>query len=47
LQTIGTNASATTSIKSVSFYIAITLEVFILCFAGEFLSAKVCEEFHI
>ncbi|KAG5326898.1 OR13A protein, partial [Acromyrmex heyeri] len=38
--TIGTNASATTSIKSVSFYIAITLEVFILCFAGEFLSAK-------
>ncbi|KAL6254519.1 hypothetical protein P5V15_014572 [Pogonomyrmex californicus] len=38
--TIGTDESATTSIKSVSFYIAITLEVFILCFAGEFLSAK-------
>ncbi|XP_018364812.1 PREDICTED: uncharacterized protein LOC108762352 [Trachymyrmex cornetzi] len=38
--TIGTNASATTSIKSVSFYFAITLEIFILCFAGEFLSAK-------
>ncbi|XP_018401473.1 PREDICTED: uncharacterized protein LOC108778717 [Cyphomyrmex costatus] len=38
--TIGTNTSATTSIKSVSFYIAITLEIFILCFAGEFLSAK-------
>ncbi|CAL1674371.1 unnamed protein product [Lasius platythorax] len=37
---IGTDESATTSIKSVSFYIAITLEVFILCFAGEFLSAK-------
>ncbi|XP_026824134.1 odorant receptor 13a isoform X3 [Ooceraea biroi] len=40
LQTIGTNEGATASIKSVSFYIAITLEVFILCFAGEFLSAK-------
>ncbi|KAL0111081.1 hypothetical protein PUN28_012802 [Cardiocondyla obscurior] len=38
--TIGTDDSGTTSIKSVSFYIAITLEVFILCFAGEFLSAK-------
>ncbi|EZA57551.1 hypothetical protein X777_02089 [Ooceraea biroi] len=38
--TIGTNEGATASIKSVSFYIAITLEVFILCFAGEFLSAK-------
>ncbi|XP_077261516.1 odorant receptor 13a-like isoform X1 [Temnothorax americanus] len=38
--TIRTNDSGTTSIKSVSFYIAITLEVFILCFAGEFLSAK-------
>ncbi|XP_011694612.1 PREDICTED: odorant receptor 82a-like [Wasmannia auropunctata] len=39
--TIGTSDSGTTSmIKSVSFYIAITLEVFILCFAGEFLSAK-------
>ncbi|KAM0736511.1 Odorant receptor 13a [Formica fusca] len=37
---IGTDEGATTSIKSVSFYIAITLEVFILCFAGEFLSAK-------
>lgn len=44
LQTIGNNDSGTTSIKSVSFYIAITLEVFILCFAGEFLSAKVREE---
>ncbi|XP_011862405.1 PREDICTED: odorant receptor 82a-like isoform X3 [Vollenhovia emeryi] len=38
--TLGTNDSGTTSIKSVSFYLAITLEVFILCFAGEFLSAK-------
>ncbi|KAL6429667.1 hypothetical protein ACFW04_007531 [Cataglyphis niger] len=37
---IGTDEGATTSIKSVSFYFAITLEVFILCFAGEFLSAK-------
>lgn len=44
LQTISNNDSGTTSIKSVSFYIAITLEVFILCFAGEFLSAKVREE---
>ncbi|XP_036141360.1 odorant receptor 82a [Monomorium pharaonis] len=39
--TIRTSDSGTTSIKSVSFYVAITLEVFILCFAGEFLSAKV------
>ncbi|KAF3054434.1 Odorant receptor 133 [Nylanderia fulva] len=37
---ISANDSATTQIKSVSFYMAITLEVFILCFAGEFLSAK-------
>ncbi|XP_072750037.1 odorant receptor 13a-like [Anoplolepis gracilipes] len=37
---IGNDESATTIIKSVSFYIAITLEVFILCSAGEFLSAK-------
>lgn len=43
LQIIRSDEGATTLIKSISFYIAITLEVFILCFAGEFLGAKVCE----
>lgn len=43
LQTIRADEGATTLIKSISFYSAITLEVFILCFAGEFLSAKVCK----
>ncbi|XP_067206874.1 odorant receptor 13a-like isoform X2 [Linepithema humile] len=38
--TIRADEGATTLIKSISFYIAITLEVFILCFVGEFLSAK-------
>ncbi|XP_019699264.1 odorant receptor 82a-like [Harpegnathos saltator] len=38
--TIGTDVGITTLFKSVSFYIAITLEAFIFCFAGEFLSAK-------
>jgi len=38
------NSGDTTSlIKSVSFYFAITLEAFVFCFAGEFLSAKVCK----
>lgn len=32
-------------IKSVSYYLAITLEAFVFCFAGEFLSAKVCKRF--
>ncbi|XP_014487342.1 PREDICTED: putative odorant receptor 92a [Dinoponera quadriceps] len=38
--TVSTDVGITTLFKSVSFYIAITLEAFIFCFAGEFLSAK-------
>lgn len=32
--------------KTVVFYIAMTLEAFIFCFAGEYLSAKVCTLFY-
>jgi len=40
------NSGDTTNlIKSISFYFAITLEAFVFCFAGEFLSAKVCKRF--
>ncbi|KAL6429665.1 hypothetical protein ACFW04_007530 [Cataglyphis niger] len=38
--TINTNKDISALIKSISYYIAITLEAFIFCFAGEFLSAK-------
>lgn len=41
LQTINTTKDISTLIKSVNYYIAITLEAFIFCYAGEFLSAKV------
>ncbi|GAB1863031.1 Odorant receptor [Camponotus japonicus] len=38
--TINTTKDISTLIKSVNYYIAITLEAFIFCYAGEFLSAK-------
>ncbi|XP_029663521.1 odorant receptor 82a-like [Formica exsecta] len=38
--TLNTNKDISSLIKSVSYYFAITLEAFIFCFAGEFLSAK-------
>ncbi|XP_072750036.1 odorant receptor 82a-like isoform X2 [Anoplolepis gracilipes] len=38
--TINTNKDVSALIKSASYYFAITLEAFIFCFAGEFLSAK-------
>ncbi|KAM0736510.1 Odorant receptor 13a [Formica fusca] len=37
---LNTNKDISSLIKSVSYYFAITLEAFIFCFAGEFLSAK-------
>ncbi|KMQ97902.1 odorant receptor 13a [Lasius niger] len=38
--TINTTKDISTLIKSVNYYIAITLEAFIFCYAGEFLSSK-------
>ncbi|XP_020289059.1 odorant receptor 22c-like [Pseudomyrmex gracilis] len=40
ITTISSGKDATGLIKSVSYYVAITLEAFIFCFAGEYLSAK-------
>ncbi|KYM83374.1 Putative odorant receptor 13a [Atta colombica] len=37
---IGTEEGATTITKSLIFYVAITLEAFVFCYAGEYLSAK-------
>jgi len=34
-------------LKSFFFYIAVTLEAFIFCFTGEYLSAKVCTIFYL
>lgn len=41
LQSIGTEEGATVITKSLIFYVAITLEAFVFCYAGEYLSAKV------
>jgi len=41
LQSIGTQEGATVITKSLIFYVAITLEAFVFCYAGEYLSAKV------
>lgn len=41
LQSIGTDEGATVITKSLIFYVAITLEAFVFCYAGEYLSAKV------
>lgn len=41
LQSIGTEEGATMITKSLIFYVAITLEAFVFCYAGEYLSAKV------
>ncbi|KAL6254511.1 hypothetical protein P5V15_014564 [Pogonomyrmex californicus] len=38
--TIGSNQGAIILTKSILFYVAITLEAFVFCFAGEYLSAK-------
>lgn len=43
LQSIGTEEGATMITKSLIFYVAITLEAFVFCYAGEYLSAKVSE----
>lgn len=43
LQIISSGEDTANLIKSMSYYIAIILEVFVYCFAGEFLSAKVCK----
>lgn len=43
LQIISSGEDTTNLIKSVSYYIAIILDVFVYCFVGEFLSAKVCQ----
>ncbi|XP_014481276.1 PREDICTED: odorant receptor 2a-like [Dinoponera quadriceps] len=37
---VGTDVGMTSMFKLVSFYVAISLEAFIFCYAGEFLSAK-------
>ncbi|KAL0111075.1 hypothetical protein PUN28_012802 [Cardiocondyla obscurior] len=37
---IGTEEGATMITKSLIFYVAITLEAFVFCYAGEYLSAK-------
>lgn len=41
LQTIGSKQGAVALTKTILFYVAITLEAFVFCFAGEYLSAKV------
>lgn len=41
LQSIGTEEGSTMITKSLIFYVAITLEAFVFCYAGEYLSAKV------
>lgn len=41
LQSIGTEEGTKTITKSLIFYVAITLEAFVFCYAGEYLSAKV------
>jgi len=41
LQSIGDTQGSTMLIKSLFFYVVITLEAFIFCYAGEYLSAKV------
>jgi len=41
LQSVGTEEGATMITKSLIFYVAITLEAFVFCYAGEYLSAKV------
>lgn len=41
LQSLGTDEGVKMLVKTLFFYIAITLEAFIFCFAGEYLSNKV------
>jgi len=41
LQSLGTDEGVRMLVKTLFFYIAITLEAFIFCFAGEYLSNKV------
>lgn len=41
LQSLGTDEGVRMLVKTVFFYIAITLEAFIFCFSGEYLSNKV------
>lgn len=40
-QSFATDKNTAALLKSAIFYIAVTLEAFIFCFAGEYLSAKV------
>jgi len=41
LQSIGVDQGLSMLVKSLLFYVVINLEVFIFCFAGEYLSVKV------
>lgn len=47
LQSLGTDEGIRMLVKTVFFYIAITLEAFIFCFAGEYLSNKVSISNHL
>ena len=46
LQSMGTDEGIRMLVKTSFFYIAITLEAFIFCFAGEYLSNKVSIQNH-
>lgn len=49
-QSLGKAGITVVLLKSAIFYVAVTLEAFIFCFAGEYLSDKVCVHnilFHI
>lgn len=47
LQSLGTDEGIKMLVKTLFFYIAITLEAFIFCFAGEYLSNKVSIRNHL